>query len=84
VLTDAAIHGRSDSLMGLKENVILGKLIPAGTGLERYRNITVEPTEEARAAAYSLTGYETYDYDFGQSTGQSVALDDFDFGSFRN
>ncbi|MBA2738547.1 MAG: DNA-directed RNA polymerase subunit beta', partial [Nocardioidaceae bacterium] len=84
VLTDAAIHGRSDSLVGLKENVILGKLIPAGTGLERYRNITVEPTEEARAAAYSLTGYETYDYDFGQSTGQAVALDDFDFGSFRN
>jgi len=84
VLTDAAIHGRSDSLMGLKENVILGKLIPAGTGLERYRNITVEPTEEARAAAYSLTGYETYDYDFGQSSAPSVALDDFDFGSFRN
>ncbi|MDQ3104485.1 MAG: DNA-directed RNA polymerase subunit beta' [Actinomycetota bacterium] len=83
VLTDAAIHGRSDSLMGLKENVILGKLIPAGTGLERYRNITVEPTEEARAAAYSLTGYE-YDYDFGQPTGQSVALADFDFGPFRN
>jgi DNA-directed RNA polymerase subunit beta' len=84
VLTDAAIHGRSDSLMGLKENVILGKLIPAGTGLERYRNIRVEPTEEARTAAYSLTGYESYDYDFGQPTGQSVALDDFDFGSFRN
>src|SRR6188472_3565676 len=84
VLTDAAIHGRSDSLMGLKENVILGKLIPAGTGLERYRNIRVEPTEEARTAAYSLTGYESYDYDFGQPTGQSVALDDFDFGSYRN
>jgi len=84
VLTDAAIHGRSDSLMGLKENVILGKLIPAGTGLERYRNIRVEPTEEARAAAYSLTGYESYDYDFGQPTGQSVALDDFGFGNYRN
>ncbi|MDQ3592216.1 MAG: DNA-directed RNA polymerase subunit beta', partial [Actinomycetota bacterium] len=84
VLTDAAIHGRSDSLRGLKENVILGKLIPAGTGLERYRNITVEPTEEARAAAYSLTGYESYDYDFGQPTTQSVALDDFDFGAFRS
>jgi len=83
VLTDAAIHGRSDSLRGLKENVILGKLIPAGTGLERYRNIRVEPTEEARAQAYSID-YDTYDYDFGSSTGQSVALDDFDFGSFRN
>jgi DNA-directed RNA polymerase subunit beta' len=84
VLTDAAIHGRSDSLMGLKENVIIGKLIPAGTGLERYRNIRVEPTEEARAAAYSLSDYESYDYDFGSPTGQSVALDDFDFGSYRN
>ncbi|RYE75146.1 MAG: DNA-directed RNA polymerase subunit beta', partial [Myxococcales bacterium] len=50
VLTDAAINGRSDSLLGLKENVIIGKLIPAGTGLERYRNVRVEPTEEARQA----------------------------------
>jgi len=84
VLTDAAIGAKSDALMGLKENVIIGKLIPAGTGLERYRNIAVEPTEEARAAAYSLTGYETYDYDFSNPTGQSVALDDFDFGAYRN
>ena len=38
VLTDAAIHARSDSLLGLKENVIIGKLIPAGTGMQRYRN----------------------------------------------
>ena len=67
VLTDAAIHGKSDSLRGLKENVIIGKLIPAGTGLERYRNIRVEPTEEARANAYSVTGYGDYDYDFGNS-----------------
>ena len=44
VLTDAAIKGKSDMLVGLKENVIIGKLIPAGTGLERYRN--VEVTEE--------------------------------------
>ena len=49
VLTEAAIHGKSDSLVGLKENVIIGKLIPAGTGLDRYRNIRVEPTEEAKA-----------------------------------
>src|SRR3712207_1323262 len=82
VLTDAAIHGRSDSLRGLKENVIIGKLIPAGTGLERYRNIRVEPTEEARAAAYSVTGYDSYDYEFG-GTGHAVALDDFDFGSYQ-
>lgn len=84
VLTDAAIHGRSDSLRGLKENVIIGKLIPAGTGLERYRNIRVEPTEEARAAAYSVTGYDNYDYEFAGNGGQAVALEDFDFGSYQN
>ncbi|HET7386273.1 MAG TPA: DNA-directed RNA polymerase subunit beta' [Nocardioidaceae bacterium] len=84
VLTDAAIHAKSDSLLGLKENVIIGKLIPAGTGLERYRNIRVEPTEEARANAYSVTGYGDYDYDFGNAGGQAVALDDFDFGSYQN
>ncbi|HEY9566000.1 MAG TPA: DNA-directed RNA polymerase subunit beta' [Nocardioides sp.] len=84
VLTDAAINGRSDSLRGLKENVIIGKLIPAGTGLERYRNIRVEPTEEARAAAYSVSGYDSYDYEFGATGGQAVALDDFDFGTYQN
>ncbi len=85
VLTDAAIHARSDSLRGLKENVIIGKLIPAGTGLERYRNIRVEPTEEARAAAYAVTGYDSYDYEFGNTgASQAVALDDFDFGSYQN
>ena len=83
VLTDAAIHGRSDSLRGLKENVIIGKLIPAGTGLERYRNVRVEPTEEARAQAYSVTGYDSYDYEYGNG-GQAVALDEFDFGSYQN
>ena len=62
VLTDAAISARSDSLVGLKENVIIGKLIPAGTGIARYRNVDVEPTEEARAAAYSMSGYNEDDY----------------------
>ncbi|MBR6585739.1 MAG: DNA-directed RNA polymerase subunit beta' [Firmicutes bacterium] len=42
VLTDAAIKGKNDKLLGLKENVILGKLIPAGTGMKRYRNIDVD------------------------------------------
>ncbi|MCR4956559.1 MAG: DNA-directed RNA polymerase subunit beta' [Lachnospiraceae bacterium] len=41
VLTDAAIKGKVDPLIGLKENVILGKLIPAGTGMKRYRNVTL-------------------------------------------
>jgi DNA-directed RNA polymerase subunit beta' len=47
VLTDAAISGRSDPLLGLKENVIIGKLIPAGTGMSRYRNISVRIRPEA-------------------------------------
>ncbi|AHD07547.1 DNA-directed RNA polymerase subunit beta' [Paenibacillus larvae subsp. larvae] len=41
VLTDAAIKGKVDQLLGLKENVIIGKLIPAGTGMQRYRNIRI-------------------------------------------
>ncbi|MBQ1847258.1 MAG: DNA-directed RNA polymerase subunit beta' [Clostridia bacterium] len=44
VLTDAAIRGKTDKLEGLKENVIIGKLIPAGTGMDRYRKVEVEPT----------------------------------------
>ncbi|HEV7957669.1 MAG TPA: DNA-directed RNA polymerase subunit beta' [Marisediminicola sp.] len=52
VLTQAAMEGKSDPLMGLKENVIIGKLIPAGTGLPKYRNVTVEATEEAKAERY--------------------------------
>jgi len=43
VLTEASIKGRQDQLLGLKENVIIGKLIPAGTGMTRYRNIEVHP-----------------------------------------
>ncbi len=46
VLTDAAIKGKIDPLIGLKENVILGKLIPAGTGMNRYRDIEVECEED--------------------------------------
>ncbi len=82
VLTDAAIHARSDSLLGLKENVIIGKLIPAGTGIPRYRNIRVEPTEEAKAAMYSIAGYEEAEYTFGASSGPAVPLEDFDYGNY--
>jgi DNA-directed RNA polymerase subunit beta' len=46
VLTEAAIRGKSDSLLGLKENVIIGKLIPAGTGMTRYRSVKVTPSDE--------------------------------------
>jgi DNA-directed RNA polymerase subunit beta' len=45
VLTEAAIEGRRDELLGLKENVIIGKLIPAGTGMRRYRDVRPLPTE---------------------------------------
>ncbi|MCI1964660.1 MAG: DNA-directed RNA polymerase subunit beta' [Oscillospiraceae bacterium] len=46
VLTDAAIKGKVDPLLGLKENVIIGKLIPAGTGMKCYRDVEIEPTGE--------------------------------------
>ena len=45
MLTDAALEGKIDRLNGLKENVIIGKLIPAATGLKRYRRIEIEPSE---------------------------------------
>jgi hypothetical protein len=46
VLTEASLSGRSDPLLGLKENVIIGKLIPAGTGMRRYRSVRVKPMVE--------------------------------------
>ena len=45
MLTEAAISGRIDYLRGLKENVIMGRLIPAGTGMEYYRNVEIERDE---------------------------------------
>ena len=78
MLTNAAINKRSDKLIGLKENVIIGKLIPAGTGIARYRNISVKPTEAARNAAYSIPTYGDSIYGddgFGDYTGASVPLD---------
>jgi len=88
VLTDAAIHAKSDPLLGLKENVIIGKLIPAGTGLPRYRNIRVEPTEEAKAAVYSMSGYDGGGFEdeyarFGASSGQAVPLEEYDYGRYE-
>jgi DNA-directed RNA polymerase subunit beta' len=84
VLTDAAIHARSDSLVGLKENVIIGKLIPAGTGMQRYRSLRVEPTEDARSAVYPPTAYEApVDYSFGQTSGEAIPLEEYDFGAYN-
>ncbi len=66
VLTEAAIKGKVDHLLGLKENVIIGKLIPAGTGMERYRNVEIEETDESSETMRNLL------------TGTSVAIDDGD------
>ncbi|WP_421628957.1 DNA-directed RNA polymerase subunit beta' [Corynebacterium pseudogenitalium] len=82
VLTDAAINKRSDQLIGLKENVIIGKLIPAGTGISRYRNITVKPTEAARSAAYSIPSFGDGIYGdeaYGDYTGASVPLEEYGY-----
>ena len=55
VLTDAAIEGKIDRLLGLKENVIIGKLIPAATGLKRYRKIEIGPSEPVAHEPYERT-----------------------------
>ena len=54
VLTEAAIKGKTDHLLALKENVLIGRLIPAGTGMDRYRNIKVERTNPADSPIYNL------------------------------
>lgn len=61
VLTEAALNAKSDPLAGLKENVILGKLIPAGTGLETIRDVKVEPTPAARSEYEKLNNIISHD-----------------------
>ncbi|HKV39734.1 MAG TPA: DNA-directed RNA polymerase subunit beta', partial [Blastocatellia bacterium] len=56
VLTEAAISGKVDYLRGLKENVIMGRLIPAGTGMEYYRNIKIEPDRSEEEEPYEYEG----------------------------
>jgi DNA-directed RNA polymerase subunit beta' len=58
VLTDASIEGKIDRLLGLKENVIIGKLIPAATGLKRYRTIEIGPAEKVTVGAYTRPATE--------------------------
>jgi DNA-directed RNA polymerase subunit beta' len=58
VLTDAALEGKRDRLMGLKENVIIGKLIPAATGLKHYRGLQIEPVEPAQPPAEEILSEE--------------------------
>jgi len=84
VLTDAAIHAKSDPLLGLKENVIIGKLIPAGTGMQRYRSFRVEPTEDARSSIYPAASYDDgSSYAFGQPPADAIPLDEYDFGTYN-
>ena len=76
VLTEAAISGKVDYLRGLKENVIMGRLIPAGTGLERYRNIqllTEIPKEEPQPIEPELTPEEAAALDFLRKDTDAVA-----------
>jgi DNA-directed RNA polymerase subunit beta' len=58
VLTEAAIDGRADHLIGLKENIIIGKLIPAGTGMMKYREFDIEAPEYEPMTFYSSDGEE--------------------------
>ena len=55
VLTDAAIRGKKDHLLGLKENVIIGKIIPAGTGMARYRNLEPQAVNELETSEEAET-----------------------------
>ncbi len=70
VLTDAALEGKTDYLRGLKENIIIGKLIPAATGLRTYRNIEIMPTRKSVGqvveALFGESDYERGDGDEGR------------------
>ena len=85
VLTQAAMEGRADPLLGLKENVIIGKLIPAGTGLDRYTNVAVEPTDDAKAnmftgaAAFPDFDYPGMDTEIGGDF-HAIPLEDYGMG----
>jgi DNA-directed RNA polymerase subunit beta' len=87
VLTQAAMEGKRDPLVGLKENVIIGKLIPAGTGLSKYRNITVEATEEAKSERYPNRIFASdgayADGDFGYVDFDAFSTDDITPGTYN-
>ena len=86
MLTDASIEGKIDRLLGLKENVIIGKLIPAATGLKRYRTIEIGPSDKVPPSAYMrpateeqlLAALEEIDSDGGN--GLNLESLDLDFG----
>jgi DNA-directed RNA polymerase subunit beta' len=79
VLTDASIEGKVDRLLGLKENVIIGKLIPAATGLKRYRSIEINPAEPIVREAYERDTLLQALEEIGQDGG-SLDFADLSFG----
>jgi DNA-directed RNA polymerase subunit beta' len=88
VLTDAALEGKVDRLNGLKENVIIGKLIPAATGLKRYRRIEIEPAEPLpRADEVGLLDGDDLAAELGLGDGDSLGgfgFDENELASFGN
>lgn len=86
VLTDAAIKGKKDTLQGLKENVIIGKLIPAGTGMKRYKNIEVDYGVNAEFVEACMRKNEEPEYEEnieGIADMQDIANEDFMGASIR-
>ena len=85
VLTEAALNEKEDDLKGLKENVIIGKLIPAGTGLARYRNAVVEPDKAIRDTIYPNFGLgeDGLGGEFGDGDMSDVDFSNIDFGDLK-
>ena len=85
VLTEAAIKGKVDPLIGLKENVIIGKLIPAGTGMKRYRNVKLDTGEEEEfdLEEESISIEEDMDVAIGE-TAEAVEMEDGDVAEMEN
>ncbi len=81
VLTEAAINGKIDPLIGLKENVIIGKLIPAGTGMKRYRSVKLDSDmdEELLISEDFDDDYENFHYaESGMDDIDGIEVDEFD------
>jgi DNA-directed RNA polymerase subunit beta' len=74
VLTDASIEGKVDRLLGLKENVIIGKLIPAATGLKRYRMIDIGPSEKVPKETYEREALLAALEEIGSDGGEGIDL----------
>lgn len=80
VLTEAAIKGKADNLIGLKENVIIGKLIPAGTGMKRYSNIKLD-TDLIKATPADELSENEMDFEMGENIDENddITLEEMDF-----